>query len=95
MTGSRVGLDHSWPDFAAQLAEVAEFPVADITPRSRLVEDLNLDSIALLEVLVFVVETYEPPSISQELESRRWEGVTVGALYQECVGRGPPQAGAL
>ena len=75
----------AWREFANQIATVARVAHEDVQPKSRLIEDLALDSLALTEVVVFVIETYDPLPFLQRLEGRTWEGVTVGELFYECM----------
>jgi acyl carrier protein len=74
--------DLTWRDFANTLGEVS--PGSEIKPETRLVEDLGLDSLALAELITFLMETYGAPNLSQQLEDRVWEGVTAGTLFEEC-----------
>jgi phosphopantetheine binding protein len=75
----------AWRDFAAEVAEAAGVAEARITPDARLVEDLALDSLSLAEVVVMVIERYDPLAFLQQLGDRTWEGVTVGQLFDECM----------
>jgi acyl carrier protein len=74
-----------WVDFAAELARIGAVPGAAIEPKARLVVDLGFDSLTLAEVIVFVINKYNPVAFSQELEDRTWEDMTVEALFNECV----------
>lgn len=59
-------------------------------PDARLVEDLGLDSLALIELAVMALVDYELEALSEGLQQSSWEGVTVGDLYREC-GTGHPR----
>lgn len=75
----------SWERFAAALAEITQLPLDAVNPGSRLIEDLGLDSLALVELVVFAIETYNPATVSKELDARQWEGVTAGEFFGECA----------
>jgi acyl carrier protein len=81
--------DVSWEDFVAVIAEIAEADCDDVRPHVRLVEDLNLDSLALLEVIVGLVVDLGLEELSDEMQASTWRGVTVGDLYKEYVQRAP------
>ncbi len=74
----------TWEDFAASIALVGLVPLDAVTREARLVEDLGLDSLALTEVVVTLMTQYDLGSRA-DLQSREWSGVTVGALYEQCV----------
>ena len=78
--------DEAWEEFRARLAELAGVPVGDVTPGSRLVEDLGLDSLGVTEVAVLLLVDYELEGLSDELQRSGWEGVTAGDVYEECRG---------
>jgi acyl carrier protein len=73
----------NWDDFAGQLAELADCPPERVHRDTRVIEDLGLDSLALAELVVVLMEKYRMSSVSQTLEDRVWENFTVGALYDE------------
>jgi acyl carrier protein len=72
-----------WDRFAAAVAEAARVDPAAIEPHTRLLEDLGLDSLSLTEVVVALMVDFEMQALSEELEQRDWNGVTVGELYDE------------
>jgi hypothetical protein len=73
----------TWEEFATQLAELVERPPDEVLPTTRVIEDLGLDSLALAELVLILVEKYEMGGLSKTLEERVWENVTAGALYDE------------
>lgn len=73
----------SWEDFAAVVAAIAEIDAAAIQRDSRLIGDLGLDSLALVELVVTLVERYEMVRLVDELEQRDWTTTTVGQLFDE------------
>lgn len=81
-----------WEQFAAAIAEAAQVPVEKITPTSRLLEDLGLDSLALSELIVLLIVELEMTKLESELASREWDRVTVGELFEEYQqGERPPR----
>jgi acyl carrier protein len=88
--GRSGGRGASWEDFAAQVAELVEWPPDKLLPTTRVIEDLGLDSLSLAELVVILVERYDMNGLSQTLEERVWENLTVGALYDEYL-TGAPQ----
>lgn len=79
----------SWRRFADELGAIAQVPSEGITSDLRLAEDLELDSLAIAEVLVFLLDEYNPARLSRDLEDRVWERITVGELFVECTGEVP------
>jgi acyl carrier protein len=82
-----------WLELADALAAIAQLPVDEISPSARLIEDLDLDSLALAELVVFAAERAERATASDQFEGRRWDGVTLAQFYTECYGHPPPAAG--
>ena len=80
----------SWEDFAAQVAELVEWPPDKVLRTTRVIEDLCLDSLSLAELVVILVERYDMSGLWQTLEDRVWENLTVGALYDEYLTGSPP-----
>jgi acyl carrier protein len=81
--GARSWQAVSWEDFVTDVAAIAEVPATQITAETRVLEDLALDSLALAELGVVLVDKYDTHSLSRELETRRWDNVTVRSLYEE------------
>lgn len=82
MSGAAGGVP-SWEAFRDEVAAIAQVDAASVSPETRLIEDLALDSVALVEVAVLLMDELGMAALSAELESRSWEGVTLGALYGE------------
>lgn len=79
-----------WPEFAAHISEAANVPVESIEPGTRLLEDLGLDSLALVEVIVTLLVDLDMTSLQSDLAKREWLHVTVGELFAEYErGRAP------
>jgi acyl carrier protein len=83
----------SWEEFAAEAARLAERPADIIDETTRLVEDLEMDSLSLAELVVILIEKYDMYSLSKTLEERSWDNVTVRAMYDEYLTGLPPRAG--
>jgi acyl carrier protein len=73
----------SWEAFVAEVAAIAQVSEDRVQPDTRVLVDLALDSLALAELGVILVEKYETVSPSDDLETRKWDNVTVRALYNE------------
>jgi hypothetical protein len=79
-------VDHpSWPEFARQLAELSGVPPDEIRRETRLVADLALDSLALAELVMSLIERYAPASMVRDLEDHDWGRMTAGTLFDECM----------
>jgi acyl carrier protein len=76
----------TWDAFRDEVAAIAQVDAASLGPDSRLVEDLALDSVALVEVAVLLMDDLGMAALSAELEERSWEDVRLGALYAELAG---------
>jgi acyl carrier protein len=74
----------SFEQFVDELVAVAQVSREEVSRDSRLVEDLGLDSLALLEVLALVDDNYGADTAIDELETRGWAGVTAGELFDQC-----------
>ncbi len=72
-----------WESFAAAIARAGGVPAEVVTQRSRLVADLGLDSLALSEVVVFLLVELEVATLDTDLATRDWDRVTVGELFEE------------
>lgn len=70
--------------FRAELVQVAGLePDEFVDSDPRLIEDLDLDSLALAESLVLMEACFGLKSDLSEFLSRDWRGVTVSALFEE------------
>jgi acyl carrier protein len=69
--------------FCAAVADVASRERASVTATTRLIDDLDLDSFALAEVIVALIVDFHMESALSDLEKRDWPSLTVGDLYQE------------
>jgi acyl carrier protein len=78
--------DLSWEEFVAEVAAIANVPESEVLPETRVLEDLALDSLALAELGVVLVDKYGTWSSSNHLEQRRWDNVTVRELYDNYLG---------
>jgi acyl carrier protein len=72
-----------WPRFARDIATLARLPAEEVRPEARLVQDLALDSVALSELVVILIDDYRMTRESPDLVQRSWDGVTAGELFQE------------
>jgi hypothetical protein len=88
-SGSRDSDD--WDLFVGHLAEVAGVAPAAIGRGTRLVDDLNLDSLGLTEAVVILLADLELEELPGSLAAADWSALTVGEVYDACRGasRGP------
>lgn len=70
-----------WDSFLAELALIARVPASGIDAHARLVEDLGLDSVALSEVVVVLIDQHGADPDPQLLE-QSWEGLTVRGVFE-------------
>jgi len=63
-----------------QICELGAVKRAVVRPDSRLLEDLDLDSLALVELIVWAAEEFDLKVLADDLETRRWEGTTVSEV---------------
>jgi acyl carrier protein len=72
-----------WEAFARAVADVARVPAAQVGPETRLLEDLNLDSLALAELIVLLTVDLGMSKLEAELGTREWERVSLRQLFDE------------
>lgn len=72
-----------WEAFVTVLARAANVSSEAIERRTRLADDLGLDSLAFAEVIVALLVDLDMESIEQDLGQRDWRDVTVGELFDE------------
>ena len=77
---SKSGSEMTFEEFQAMLAEELMLPAAKLTPDANLVEDLQVDSLALASMML----SLEKLGISIPIE-RAWEIETVGDAYNAYV----------
>lgn len=70
----------SWEGFAATLGELTTVDATSIGREARLIEDLDIDSLGLIELVVAMVNEYSL-AIPNGLDARQWEGLTAGQLF--------------
>lgn len=89
----RGGKTMNWPDLTREVARFADVPADSIERDTRLIEDLGLDSLALTELLVTLIEAHDLDSLAEELVQRSWENVSAGELYELYCAPGGSSAG--
>jgi acyl carrier protein len=78
-----------WGELMAEVAPFTEVAPERISRDSMLIEDLGLDSLALTELLITLIEEHGAEPLTEELFSRSWERVTLGELFSVyCAGGG-------
>jgi acyl carrier protein len=70
----------SWEVFVTSLGETLEVPPESILPESRVIEDLDADSVALLELVVAMMNEYSL-AMPNGINPSQWEGLTAGQLF--------------
>ena len=78
-----------WENFTGVVEEVSGIPSSEIRRESRLVEDLNLDSLELAQVLVALLVDYQLEGLPDRLQQTDWKRVTVGELFDACLAARP------
>jgi acyl carrier protein len=73
----------SWDEFAAAVAEIAQRPADHVTRDSLVVEDLALDSVALAELVILLLDDYEVDGLSRELEDTAWNRLPLGRIFDD------------
>lgn len=86
----RPSKEEAWREFAATIALAGDLDVCQVSASSKLVEDLNLDSLALFEVVVALLVDYELRELPQTLRDGDWSGVTVGIMFDLIYDRESP-----
>ena len=79
-----------WDDFAVAVAAIVHIPVEAAQRDTRLVGDVGLDSLGLTELIVALIIDFEMESLSNGLEERDWNEVTIGSLYDEYLRESEP-----
>jgi acyl carrier protein len=83
--------NNGWDEFATCFAAVARVDPAELSASTRLIDDLNLDSLALFELIVGLVVAAGMASLEEDLDRRDWRRTSVGDLFEEW--RSPPARG--
>ena len=79
---------------AAIVNEVAGTPIADITPEKSFVDDLDIDSLSMVEIAVQTEDKYGVKIPDEDLASLRTVGDVV-AYIQKLEAENPEAAAAL
>lgn len=72
----------TWEGFAEVVAECAGVAPGEVRRETRLVEDLNLDSLELAEILVELFVDHGLEGLPEDLQESTWNEVTAGELYE-------------
>jgi acyl carrier protein len=75
--------EQTWQQFVARVAEVADVSPDELTRETRFVEDLGLDSLALVEIVVALLVDFGLEELSENLQDSAWVDVTLGMVYDE------------
>jgi acyl carrier protein len=71
----------SWEEFTEKVASVGGPEASEIEPGVRLVEDLDLDSLAVIELVVALMNDYGL-AMPDGLNAQKWQGLTAGELFE-------------
>jgi acyl carrier protein len=82
----------SWPQFTAMVAELSGVDREQVQRETLPIEELGFDSLQLAEIVVVLIDDYGVESLAQDLDTRAWEKVTLGQLFDE-IQQGPRSAG--
>ena len=77
----------TWDELVNTTAEIAEGSSRAIAHDTRLIADLGLDSLAVTELVVVLIDEYGIETLSRDLDAIEWETLTVGALFETYVSR--------
>lgn len=75
-----------WGTFIACVAEIADVEPVRIRRETRVIDDLNLDSLGVTELVVLLLADFELEALSERLLNADWNAVTVGDIYDEYCG---------
>jgi acyl carrier protein len=78
-----------WPPFIEDLARLAEVPADEIDRQTRLTQDLDLDSLALVE-LVVKLDHEHGVNTARRLQADGWQEITAGELFDRVFGSSAP-----
>jgi acyl carrier protein len=73
----------SWDVFAGQVSDLAGVPIEVARSDARVIEDLDLDSLALAELAVLLADTYGLTDLGRDIDDRSWEETTLESLFEE------------
>jgi acyl carrier protein len=62
------------------VAQVVLVPVESVGREARFVEDLDADSLAVVELVIAMVDDYDL-SVPDGIDPARWKGLTAGQLF--------------
>lgn len=74
----------TWGKYVALVRAVLAAPAADVTGDERLIDDLGLDSLSIIELALEITDTFDVPDEAIALETRDWSTTTVASLYSDC-----------
>lgn len=73
----------TWDVLVGQLAELAGVPPDAVTPDARLVEHIGLDSLAIAELVLILVQDHGIDARVADAEGRDWSRISAGQLLEE------------
>lgn len=82
-----------WNELVDEAARFAQVPADSIGRETFLIEGLGLDSLALTELLITLIEEHGAEALADELFARSWERVTLAQLFETYCKEESPSAG--
>lgn len=87
-----VSTEHEhWDRLVIIVAEIGLVDRDGVHPESRLIEDLGLDSLMIVELGLEAMTAFGLSEESLDLDGRIWSNCTVGDLHQLAVQSGTPR----
>jgi acyl carrier protein len=78
------GPSPTWEAFAGEVAQAVFVPVESVRRETRLIEDLDADSLAVVELVIAMVDDYDL-TVPDGIDPARWKGITAGQLFDSVV----------
>ena len=82
------GNDAAWRRYIDVVSEVSDVSVESIHRDSLITNDLGLDSLAIVELTVALIEELKAEGMEKALGSMDWGELTVGALFDRYLAVG-------
>lgn len=73
-----------WPAFVEEVARLAGVPVAEVDRQTRLIADLAMDSLAIVELVVKLDHSHGINTAGR-LHAEGWNQITVGELFDRVL----------
>lgn len=74
-----------WPAYVEEVARLAGVPAAEINRQTRLIADLHMDSLAIVELVIKLDHSHGIDAAGR-LRAEGWNQVTAGELFDRALG---------